>query len=128
MISAEQETQLRNAAVSASKNAYCPYSEFQVGAAVLTSDGRIFSGCNVENRSYGLTICAERNAVFQAVAAGCREIVAVAVYTPTQEPTTPCGSCRQVIHEFGRESHVLLFAETEIVRRYQMAELLPDAF
>src|SRR3954452_19801777 len=88
-------------AKAVSVRAYCPYSHFAVGAAVQTADGRVFAGCNVENASFGLTICAERNAIFQAVCAGARDIVAVAVYTPTKRPVSPCGACRQVIAEFG---------------------------
>src|SRR3954452_17114050 len=93
------------AAKQAARRAYCPYSHFRVGAGVLTNRGNIFAGCNVENASYGLTICAERNAVFQAVAASGvespPELRAVLVYTPTPAPTAPCGACRQVINEFG---------------------------
>src|ERR1700676_4636884 len=90
------------AARQAAGQAYCPYSRFRVGAAVLTGRGEIFSGCNVENASNGLTICAERNAIFQAVAkaAGPLVIRAIVVFTPTLEPTAPCGACRQVINEF----------------------------
>ena len=93
----------------AAAHAYCPYSHFRVGAAVLTDRGEIFAGCNVENASYGLTICAERNAVFQAVAQADGPLVirAVVVYTPTAEPTAPCGACRQVINEFGPDAEVL---------------------
>ena len=82
-------------------NAHAPYSHFQVGAALLSSDGRVFTGCNVENLSYGLTICAERNAVFAAVAAGVREFTAIAIVADTREPISPCGACRQVMAEFG---------------------------
>ena len=81
--------------------AYAPYSNFQVGAALLAKDGRIFTGCNVENLSYGLTICAERNAIFAAVAAGVREFAAIAIVADTREPVSPCGACRQVMAEFG---------------------------
>ena len=81
--------------------AYCPYSNFRVGAAALTEDDAIFAGCNVENASYGLTVVAERNAIFQAVGMGKRVIRAVVVFTPTPRPTSPCGACRQVINEFG---------------------------
>jgi cytidine deaminase len=95
--------QLAEAARAASARAYCPYSAFPVGAAVLTADGTIASGCNVENASSGLTVCAERNAIARAVAEGAKAIVALAVYTPTPEPVTPCGACRQVIAEFGRD-------------------------
>jgi cytidine deaminase len=120
--------QLKQEAVRASRYAYCRYSGFPVGAAVLTGDGAIFSGSNVENASYSLTICAERNAVFQAVAKGARQIVAVVVYTPTAEPTAPCGACRQVIHEFGPEADVICVCDTDKVLRRSAGDLLPDAF
>lgn len=81
--------------------AYAPYSGFAVGAAVLASDGRVFTGCNVENLSFGLSICAERNALFQAVAAGVRTISALAVVADSRKPVSPCGACRQVMAEFG---------------------------
>src|SRR5262249_2482135 len=97
---------LIEAARAASTWAYCPYSNFPVGAAILADDGDIIAGCNVENPSYGLTICAERNATFAAVAKGKQVIVAVAIYTPTPTPTAPCGACRQVLNEFGPESEV----------------------
>ena len=119
---------LRRAAAAASERAYCPYSEFPVGAAVLAEDGSIYSGCNVENASYGLTVCAERNAVFQAVAAGHQRILAVAVYTPTASPTPPCGACRQVINEFGPDAEVFSFARSSAILHFRLAELLPGAF
>ncbi|MDR1970400.1 MAG: cytidine deaminase [Treponema sp.] len=88
-------------ALKAAEAAYAPYSKFRVGAALLGADGRVFSGCNVENRSFGLSICAERNAVFQAVAQGCRDFLALAVATPDAKSLTgPCGACRQVLSEF----------------------------
>jgi cytidine deaminase len=118
---------LAAAARAASANAHCPYSKFAVGAAVHTADGRVFTGCNVENASFGLTICAERNAIFQAVAAGAREVVAVAVYTPTRKPVSPCGACRQVIAEFGA-ADVYSTCETDFTKRWTAAELLPDGF
>lgn len=95
-----QRTELIARAVAAKETSYSPYSKFRVGAAILTDDGTIFSGCNVENASYGLAICAERNAIFQAAFAGKRKVIAVAV--TSDEPTflTPCGACRQVISEF----------------------------
>lgn len=95
------DQELLTAAAAARLEAYAPYSHFQVGAALRAKDGRIFTGCNVENLSYGLTICAERNAVFAAVAAGVREFEAVAVVADTREPISPCGACRQVMAEFG---------------------------
>ena len=98
---------LEKAAKAATKACYAPYSKFRVGAAVLAGSGKIYPGCNVENASYGLCNCAERTAVFTAVAAGEREIQAVVVYTPTKVPTMPCGACRQVINEFGPKAQVV---------------------
>jgi cytidine deaminase len=118
------------AARQAAGQAYCPYSRFRVGAAVLTDRGEIFSGCNVENASYGLTICAERNAIFQAVARSQAPVVirAVVVFTPTDLPTAPCGACRQVINEFGPEAFVLSVCDGEEVIEIRLSELLPRAF
>ena len=89
------------AAWSARDFAHAPYSKFHVGAALLAADGRIFTGCNVENLSFGLTICAERVAIGSAIAAGAREFLALAVVADTREPISPCGACRQVMAEFG---------------------------
>jgi cytidine deaminase len=92
---------LFGAAREAAEAAYAPYSHFRVGAALLAEDGAVYSGCNVENRSFGLTICAERNALFQGVARGRRAFVALAIVTPdSKEPVGPCGACRQVLSEF----------------------------
>src|SRR5580658_3115408 len=114
---------------AAMKHAYAPYSHFHVGAAILLKDGRIFSGCNVENASYGLTICAERNAVFAAVAASARkpEITAVAVINHRGVPCSPCGACRQVLAEFGPRAKVWYFGANGMVER-SMQELLVDGF
>ncbi len=114
---------------TALKNAYAPYSDFQVGAAILLKDGRTFTGCNVENASYGLTICAERNAIFAAVAASKKKpvIIAVAVVNRRGVPCSPCGACRQVIAEFGPDAVVWYQGKTEIVGR-TMRELLVDGF
>jgi cytidine deaminase len=122
--------QLAEAARRGAAHAYCPYSHFHVGAAVLTADGRIAWGCNVENASYGLTICAERNAVFQAVAQsdGPTVIRAVVIYTPTAEPTAPCGACRQVINEFGPDAEVRSICDGPRQLRFRLGELLPAAF
>lgn len=111
------------------KFAYAPYSKFQVGAAVLLADGRVFTGCNVENASYGLTICAERNAIFSAVAAGPKKpvIVAVAVVNKRGIACSPCGACRQVIAEFGPEATVWYQGADGIVC-LTVRELLPDGF
>jgi len=116
---------LVNAAWEARERAYAPYSNFPVGAAVLAADGRIFAGCNVENLSYGLTQCAERVAVGMAVAAGAREMVAVAVVADTRVPISPCGACRQVLAEFGVK-RVLLANRSERLE-FALDELLPRA-
>ncbi len=122
------ESDLIDAARAASEHAYCPYSHFRVGAAVRTADGLIIPGCNVENASYGLTMCAERNAVFRAVAGGKTEILAVAIYTPTAVPSAPCGACRQVLNEFGPDALVISACDGPDVLRKRLSELLPDAF
>ncbi len=105
-LSRAQKNKLIELALKARKSAYCPYSHYAVGAAVLTSSGKIYSGCNVENSSYGLSICAERNAIFNAVACGDKKIIALSVATKSPKP---CGACRQVLMEFaGHGSPVLL--------------------
>jgi len=125
------ETILRDLIVkakNASEHAYCPYSGFPVGAAILTGMEDIFTGCNVENASYGLTICAERSAVFQMVAKRRERIKAVVIYTPTPQPAAPCGACRQVINEFGPDALIISVCDGPDVLRRQLAQLLPDAF
>ena len=117
---------LVEAAVRARERAYAPYSRFPVGAAVLAG-GEVFAGCNVENASYGLTLCAERVAVFSAVAAGQRWIDAVAVVTNATTPTAPCGACRQVLHEFGPAMTVVMQVGGETLVR-PLTDLLPLAF
>jgi cytidine deaminase len=119
---------LAQAAKAACAYAYCPYSRFPVGCAVMTSDRAIASGCNVENASFGLTSCAERNAIFRAVADGATSILAVLVYTPTAAPVTPCGACRQVIAEFGRDARVRAICDGVDSVEWTLGELLPDAF
>ena len=119
---------LIEAALKVREHAYAPYSEFAVGAAVLTDDGNIFVGCNVENASYGLAICAERNAIAAAVAAGKQKFVAVAIAaTPL---ASPCGACRQFIFEFGDDIQVISVDAAEPTSRKQWTskELLPDGF
>jgi cytidine deaminase len=116
-----------HAARAAAKNAYAPFSEFKVGAAVLTANGRIFSGCNIENSSYGLTVCAERVAIFKAVSAGEREIKAVLVYADTANLTPPCGACLQVISEFSENPEIVL-ANGRSAKTYRLKELLPFGF
>jgi cytidine deaminase len=112
---------------AAAKNAYAPFSKLKVGAAVLTAEGRIFSGCNIENSSYGLTICAERVAVFKAVSAGQREIMSVLVYADVAELTPPCGACLQVISEFSENPEIVL-TNGRSTRTYRLKGLLPLGF
>lgn len=118
---------LRHSATAARDNAHAPYSGCRVGAAVLGASGRVFSGCNVENASYGLAICAERNAVAAAIAAGERRFDAVMVVTDADPPWSPCGACRQVLAEFG-ECPVLLANLGGVVEVTSVSELLPRAF
>jgi cytidine deaminase len=120
--------QLERLARKAAKTSYSPYSRFPVGAAVLTTSGKIFAGCNVENASYGLCNCAERTAIFSAVASGERRVSAVAVYTPTSTPSSPCGACRQVINEFGPDALVISVCDTEERIEGSIRTLLPNAF
>lgn len=115
------------AAIEAQRNAYAPYSKYPVGAAVETSDGRVFAGCNVENASLGLTICAERVAVGAAVSAGARDIKSVVVVTNSVPPAAPCGACRQVLAEFGSEIAILAVGPGGS-RKWKISELLPDSF
>jgi cytidine deaminase len=130
MIGETEQSRLVQVAREAAVRAYCPYSRFQVGAVVLTEKGEIHGGCNVENASYGLTICAERNAVFQAVARSSSElrIKAVLVYTPTDTPTSPCGACRQVLNEFGPDAEVICVCDGPEMIRTTLRALLPQAF
>ena len=121
------ERALFEAARAVSEHAYCRYSGYAVGAAVRCDSGRIYSGCNVENASYGATICAERAAVLAMVSAGDRRIVSVCVYAPGAPLPVPCGMCRQVIAEFCHDAAVLVAGPSGVLRR-SFAELLPDAF
>jgi cytidine deaminase len=120
------EDELVALAEEARRNAYAPYSGFVVGAALLATSGRVYSGCNVENASYGLSICAERTALFKAVSAGEQEFVAIAVVTETG--ATPCGACRQVLREFGGDLRVIVANLKGKWRVYTLEELLPHSF
>jgi cytidine deaminase len=118
--------ELIDRASSAKETAYAPYSNFRVGAAIMTDDGTIFEGCNVENSSYGLTICAERNAVFQAALHGKRKVIAVAVASDDESFLTPCGACRQVIAEFGNGStEIILSTPKGLYRSVKLSKLFP---
>jgi cytidine deaminase len=123
---------MRAAARAAMRNAYCRYSKFRVGAAVLTAEGEIFARCNVENASYWLTMCAERNAIFQAVAKGAlakdRKLKAVAIVTPKEKLVSPCGACRQVINEFGPNAEIFIFGGGKNGQKITLSKLLPRAF
>ena len=118
---------LIEAARAARENAYAPYSRYAVGAALEAADGRIFTGVNVESASLGLSNCAERVALGAAVAAGARRFNRIVVATASTPPAAPCGACRQVLSEFGRDLTVEAVGP-EGVRRWQLAELLPDPF
>jgi cytidine deaminase len=123
------DTALLRAARAVRRRAHAPYSRFAVGAAVEDERGRIHVGCNIENASFGLTVCAERHAVAAAVAAGGRSIRAVVVVTPTRPPGTPCGACRQVLAEFGRPTmRVLLAGPGGTAEETTLGALLPRGF
>lgn len=121
---------LMKKAIEVSKNSYSPYSKFAVGACVLAESGKTYTGCNFENGSLGMTICAERNAIGCAIANGERKIKAVAIYSPNQDNCTPCGACRQVLHEFcnkDEELDIIVYVNNEI-KVYNLAYLLPESF
>jgi cytidine deaminase len=118
---------LVHAAIEARRNAHAPYSGFAVGAALLCSDGTVFTGCNVENLSFGLTMCAERVAVGSAVAAGRREFQCIAIAADSDEVISPCGACRQVLAEFDPGLAILSANLEGKVQEFSLAELLPRA-
>jgi len=126
MINNEQRKTIEEAACTAREQAYAPYSKFKVGAAVIGGSGTVYAGINVENASFGLTACAERVAIFKAVSAGERDILAVAVCT--ESGVTPCGSCRQVIREFAADCPVYILDTNGSSRETSLAALLPQSF
>lgn len=128
-LSSESLALMIEKAKQAYDNAYAPYSKFHVGAASITKDGTIFVGCNVENASYGLTVCAERNSIFSAVVSGYKELQAIVIYTEEEKLTPPCGACRQVISEFF-SSDASVFAANHLGnhKRWTVEQLIPDAF
>jgi len=128
MIEKEKFRSLVDAAKKARKHAYSPYSGVKIGAAVLCSDGKIFSGANIENSSYGLSCCAERTAIFKAVSEGARDLVAIAVVGKSEEFTRPCGACRQVMVEFNLKMKVLRRGVDGFSADETAGSLLPSPF
>lgn len=122
------DKELIEAARDVRENAYAPFSDFRVGAALETDDGEIISGCNVESASYGLTVCAERVAIWKAISQGKRKIIKIAVVADTEELTPPCGVCRQIIWEFGGDIPVVFANLSGKVETVKMRDLLPRAF
>jgi len=123
-----QRTVLAERAMSAKERAYAPYSGFRVGAALLATDGSITEGCNVENASYPAGMCAERGAISTAVARGVRDFVAIVIATDAEQPTPPCGICRQVMMEFAPRLEVISVTRSGADARWTMSDLLPAAF
>jgi cytidine deaminase len=115
-------------AKKAQENAYAPYSNFMVGAALLSADGRVFTGVNVENASYGLTICAERTAVFKAVSDGAEKFAKIAIVSSSSPPAAPCGACRQVLNEFSPNLQVICANHKNEIKRFELSQLLPESF
>jgi cytidine deaminase len=120
-----QQNDLINAAATARDRAYAPYSEFKVGAAVVTATGEIFAGCNVENVSFGLTICAERAAIAVAISSGNKEFVTIAIVTDSTEPAVPCGACRQMLSEFNPNLKIIAATVSGQVQEFALAKLFP---
>lgn len=123
----DENRKLYEIALMAKENAYAPYSGFKVGAAALTDEGIVYTGCNVENSSYGAAICAERTAIIKAISEGKRNIVKIAIASDSKEYTYPCGICRQVISEFMPEGEVIVGSDKGI-NIYKASELFPHAF
>lgn len=123
-------SEMMDKAIEVSKNAHCPYSKFPVGACILMESGNIYTGCNYENGSFGMTICAERNAIGTAIANGDKKIKAVAIYSPNKDNCTPCGACREVIHEFSEkdENVDIIVKNGDEIKVYNLAYLLPESF
>jgi len=119
---------LVKAARAARLHSYSPYSRFRVGAAVLTKSGKIFAGCNIENSSYGLTVCAERTALFKAVSEGHRQFVALAIATDEPDFVSPCGACRQVIQDLAGDVEIILCTRNGRTKTMRLADLFPYPF
>jgi cytidine deaminase len=115
-------------AVAARENAVAPYSQFRVGVAIESADGRIFTGCNIENATYGLSVCAERVALWKALSEGARQFKRLAMVTAAASPTSPCGACRQLLWEYCGDLPIAVQTLSGDCRQFQLAELLPDPF
>ena len=120
--------QLISAAYEALKRSYSPYSKFRVGAALLTKSGKVYTGCNIENASYGATICAERTAIFKAVSEGFVDLDKIAIVSDTLDKTYPCGICLQVMNEFMKDGSVVLVDKFNNIEEYKVKDLLPNGF
>ncbi|MCI1959237.1 MAG: cytidine deaminase [Clostridia bacterium] len=123
-----ENEELISIAEKAMKNAYAPYSKFKVGAAVLCGDGSVYGGCNIENSSYGATMCAERTAIFKAVSEGKRKLKKIAIVSVTNDITYPCGMCRQVMNEFMPDGCVIMKEKSGRIIEIKVSDLLPHAF
>lgn len=120
---------LMDKAKEAAKKSYSPFSKFAVGASVITASGKIYSGCNIENSSFGMTICAERCAIFKAVSEGDKEILAVAIYSPNEDDCYPCGACRQVMYEFQGQDEIEIITEDKgELNIKKLSDFLPYGF
>ena len=128
MSASDVELRVVAEARGARERAIAPYSNFQVGAALLLTDGRIITGCNIENASYGLTMCAERVAIFKAVSEGYRSFARIVVVADTSQPTSPCGACRQMLWEFAGDIEVILADLDKIKTTHRLKDLLPHPF
>ena len=128
MISSEKIEELVKAAREARMNAYAPYSDFKVGAALLGKSGAIFTGCNVENSTYGLTVCAERVAVWKALSEGSRSFTGMAVVTESHKITPPCGPCRQILWEFCGDMEIVMANKRGLRRCMRLRRLFPEPF
>jgi cytidine deaminase len=122
------DKELIEAALRATQNSYAPYSKIKVGAAILTEDGKIIVGCNVENSSYGLSICAERVAIFNAISSGERKFKKIAIINSEGNGMMPCGACRQVMEEFSSNIEIITLDKNKRIVKYKLDELLPNAF
>ncbi len=123
-----KDSELIKKAKRARERAYAPYSKFKVGAALLAKSGKIYTGANVENATFGLTVCAERVAIFRAITNGEKYFVKIAVVVDKDEPVTPCGACRQVLSEFASNLKIICANLEGKTERYSLSELLPEAF